>query len=799
MDRRLAHAPVAIATCLCSLLITGHRLAGPPVPAQPAEPTVAPGLPWAYLPIVLSAPDDLLYVRAYFSDRNMLDALGEYTDLNETEVNLDESYVVLEITPAQKIELEELGLRVIIDEALMAQAREFRGGEVGVNRIPGYACYRTVEETFDAARQIVTQHPNLAEWIDIGDSWEKTQNPARGYDLMVLRLTNRAIAGSKPKLFIMSGLHAREYTPPELAMRFAEHLVANYGLDPDVTWMLDHQEVHLLLQANPDGRKQAEAGLPWRKNTDNLFCSNTNTRGVDLNRNFSFLWNTCQGGSCGSDNPCSIVYRGPSASSEPETQAIQNYLRAQFADNREPPLNAGAPLTTSGVMIDLHSYGQLVLWPYANGATPANNDGFLALGDRMAYYNGYDPRQGSGLYLHDGVSDDFAYGELGVAAFTFELGTSFFQNCASFERGIYEGNLRALLYAAKVARAPYLLPSGPETILLTASPASVTPGAPVQLSATVDDGRMKQGLKPAHAIADARYTIDTPPWQAGATFIPMTAGDGAFNSVSERVVATINTTGLAAGRHIVYVQGRDAQGNWGPVGATFLTIEGPVTPTPTLTATPPTPPTPSLTPTSTSTPTPATPTSTPTRTPTPGNTIFADDFATDKGWRVNPARTDRAVSGQWERGRPQATAYSRWAMQLGAASGAFDLVTGPLAGTAVGQHDVDGGVTSVRSPAIALPTLVAGQNLTLKLSYYLAHTANSSADDFLRIKIVGNTTATVFEELGATHYDAAAWTQLNINLNAFAGQTIYVLIEAADLSRPSVVEAAVDDVVIQVE
>jgi hypothetical protein len=120
---------------------------------------------------------------------------------------------------------------------------------------------------------------------------------------------------------------------------------------------------------------------------------------------------------------------------------------------------------------------------------------------------------------------------------------------------------------------------------------------------------MKQGLKPAHAIADARYTIDTPPWQAGATFIPMTAGDGAFNSVSERVVATINTTGLAAGRHIVYVQGRDAQGNWGPVGATFLTIEGPVTPTPTLTATPPTPPTPSPTPDYSPTPPPtATPT-----------------------------------------------------------------------------------------------------------------------------------------------------------------------------------------------
>jgi hypothetical protein len=36
-------------------------------------------------------------------------------------------------------------------------------------------------------------------------------------------------------------------------------------IDPNITWLLDHHEIHLLLHANPDGRKQAESGKYWRK------------------------------------------------------------------------------------------------------------------------------------------------------------------------------------------------------------------------------------------------------------------------------------------------------------------------------------------------------------------------------------------------------------------------------------------------------------------------------------------------------------------------------------------------------
>lgn len=123
----------------------------------------------------------------------------------------------------------------------------------------------------------------------------------------------------------MAEVHARELATAELATRFAEHLVAGYGQDPDITWLLDYSEVHIVPMANPDGRKRAEEGECWRKNTDNDDgCSILLQFGTDLNRNSSFHW-----GEVGSSGyACEEVYRGQEAASEPETQAIQSYVRS---------------------------------------------------------------------------------------------------------------------------------------------------------------------------------------------------------------------------------------------------------------------------------------------------------------------------------------------------------------------------------------------------------------------------------------------------------------------------------------
>lgn len=175
-----------------------------------------------------------------------------------------------------------------------------------------------------------------------------------------------------------------------------------------------------------------------------------------------------------------------------------------------------------------------------------------------------------------------------------------------------------------------------------------------------------------------------------------------------------------------------------------------------------------------------------------GTVVFFDNFETSLGWVTNASGTDTATTGQWERGNPEDT-DSGGPKQLGTTvSGVNDLVTARLAGASAGVNDVDGGTTSIRSPLITLPST---GTLTLSFSFYLAHGSNATSADFLRVSIVsGATTTQVFQRLGAAANVNAAWAAQSLSLNAFAGQSVRILIEAADASTASLVEAGIDDV-----
>jgi carboxypeptidase T len=526
------------------------------------------------------APADRgLVVRIYYSDPAELAALRRSIDV--WAVYPDRGYVDAQVGAVEYLTLLTQGYRIEIDQARTTQlnlpAQRLPGQIEG---IPGYACYRTVEETFTTAQNIANAHPDLAQWVDIGDSWEKlTAGGDPGYDLMVLKLTNQAVPGPKPKFFAMSSVHAREYAPAELNTRFAEYLISRYGVDPDVTWLLDYNEVQLLLQANPDGRKKAETGLLWRKNTNNNYCANSNSRGADLNRNYPFYWNSCApGDGCSSSSACNEAYRGPSGASEPETQAVVNYVRSQYPDLRADDLGAAAPITTSGIFLDLHSYSELVLWPwgFTSNVSP-NGTAMQTLGRKFAFFNNYTPQQAVGLYPTDGTTDDFAYGDLGVPAYTFEVGTDFFQDCTVFENTVAPNNLPAMVYALKVARRPYLAPAGPEVLNVSVTPATTIAGTFITLTASANDTRYRAGYgEPTQAIAAARYTLDAPSWITGVISYPLSAADGTFNFPIESLRAPIDTADWATGRHTIFVESQDTDGNWGPPTATFMWISLPL-------------------------------------------------------------------------------------------------------------------------------------------------------------------------------------------------------------------------------
>ncbi|MEM8963843.1 MAG: M14 family zinc carboxypeptidase [Acidobacteriota bacterium] len=451
----------------------------------------------------------------------------------------------------------------------------------GTDTIPGFPCYRTVESTLAMAQDLATTRPDLVTLIDIGDSWAKTQDSSTGYDLLVVKITNSAVAAppaGKPVFFMVGGTHARELAPQEVVNRFATLVVNEHGTDPDVTWLVDHYEIHILLNVNPDGRKEAEAGELWRKNANLDFCPDT-LPGVDLNRNYPFEYACCNGSST---DPCSTTFRGPSALSEPESQAVVTYANTIFADQRPSDLTTPAPADATGLFLDMHSRGEYVVWSWGFTDQPPPNEAELtSLGRKYAFFNEYLPRQGL-FYTFDGSTVDYGYGELGTAALTIEMGGAFFEPCFIFDAVVLDGNLDALRAIVKHAREPYRSASAPDTTDVRIDGRSTglaSVGDLVTVTATIDDTRYNNsnGTEPTQPITSAVTSVDLPPWLAPST-TAMSASDGTFDTTTESVTIDLDTTGLGAGRHLAYVAGSDSHTGV-PTAAFLWLIDPAVAPT----------------------------------------------------------------------------------------------------------------------------------------------------------------------------------------------------------------------------
>jgi hypothetical protein len=429
--------------------------------------------------------------------------------------------------------------------------------------------YRTVEASQALMAELAARYPTLATLVDYGDSLLKTQGSG-GYDLLALRLTNPHIPGSKPVFFLMANIHAREIVTDDLALRFARHLLDGYGRDAEATYLLDEHEIIVAPLTNPDGRKRVDDQINrlQRKNLRPTgACANSGSAhiGVDLNRNSSFRWGSVNSPS--NTGVCALTYPGSEPASEPETQALEAFVRGIFADRRGPADSDAAPDDTSGVFITLHSYSDLVLWPWgaqASGSAP-NGAALERLGRRLAAFNGYDAFQAYNLYDTSGTTDDWAYGELGVAAYTFEIGPvggtcgGFLPPYACLDADLdgspgsfWPRNLPALLYAARVARAPYLLPAGPDTTGVVARDDS-------SFTLTVS-------ITGTAAIAEAELFIGLPPWRGGQP-LALAPLDGAFDSPFETATRELPTSGQQPPT-LLLVRARDTQG-WGPLSAVF--------------------------------------------------------------------------------------------------------------------------------------------------------------------------------------------------------------------------------------
>ena len=106
--------------------------------------------------------------------------------------NQVEQYVLAALSPDELAQVQNLGFTTLFDAHEDANFQKLK--LLATNSLdtigPPFNCYRTVEELYAYGAALAAYYPTLAEWIDVGDSWEKSVGQPDGYDMMLLRLTN---------------------------------------------------------------------------------------------------------------------------------------------------------------------------------------------------------------------------------------------------------------------------------------------------------------------------------------------------------------------------------------------------------------------------------------------------------------------------------------------------------------------------------------------------------------------------------------------------------------------------------
>lgn len=171
--------------------------------------------------------------------------------------------------------------------------------------------YKSYEEGCHFLYEAVREYPDLIKIETIGKTWEDR-------DILLATVSlNVAYADLKPALFYTGTMHAREWIGHELAIEFVDYILKHYRSNPEVLEVLTRNTLYIVPCGNPDGFEYSRKHFSfWRKNRRD---NGDGTFGVDLNRNFEVGYQK-------SSNTSSNVYGGPHPFSEPETQAIKNFV-----------------------------------------------------------------------------------------------------------------------------------------------------------------------------------------------------------------------------------------------------------------------------------------------------------------------------------------------------------------------------------------------------------------------------------------------------------------------------------------
>jgi hypothetical protein len=403
-------------------------------------------------------------------------------------------YVLVEATPQERKAIERLGLS--ISEPTQSEA-------VILAFPPADSNYHDYAEMVAEIQQAESDHPAIFDLFSLGLSYE-------GRTIWAGKISdNVGVDEDEPEVLLTHHQHAREHLTVEQALYTLKILTDEYGVDPQITGLVDTREIWIVFDMNPDGGEYDIATgtyRSWRKNRQPN--AGSSYVGTDLNRNWGYRWGCC-GGSSGSTS--SETYRGPSAFSAPETAVVRDFVNSRLVNGKQQ-------IT---VAIDFHTYSELILWPYGYTTTdvpadmtPDDRNALATMGQAMAATNGYTPEQASDLYITDGTINDWLYGVHQILNYTFEM-----YPATSAGGGFYPPdevipaetarNRAAILYLLEQADCPYDVIGKGAQYCSAANTGFRGPSTQAAVTSGSGDNNGYQ-TNPANAFADdGLYAVDT--------------------------------------------------------------------------------------------------------------------------------------------------------------------------------------------------------------------------------------------------------------------------------------------------
>ena len=350
-------------------------------------------------------------------------------------------YVLIEATASEKKSVEKrLGRSIAAPTAQQAPQLAFP---------PADSAYHDYAEMVSEIQQAEADHGVIFDLFSLGTSYE-------GRTIWAGKISdNVGTDEAEPEVLFTHHQHAREHLTVEMALYTLRILTDEYGVNQQITDLVNNREIWMVFDVNPDGGEYDIATgsyRSWRKNRQPN--AGSSAVGTDLNRNWNYRWGCC-GGSSGTFS--SETYRGASPFSAPETTVVSNFVNGRVIGGKQQ-------IT---VAIDFHTYQELVLWPYGYTFTevPADmtqddHNVLVTMGQAMAATNGYTPEQASDLYITDGTINDWLYGVHRIMNYTFEMYPR-----TSAQGGFYppdeviptqtSRNRAAVLYLLEQADCPY--------------------------------------------------------------------------------------------------------------------------------------------------------------------------------------------------------------------------------------------------------------------------------------------------------------------------------------------------------